>query len=780
MTTITYRIILFITAVIIALPVVVRAAGPLEEIVVTATKRTESIQDVSIAVSAFSGDRLRDAHILDIEDLQFIAPSVTVGNDFGTAQLFMRGLGQNSILNSIDPSVGLYVDGAVINAPAAQLFSFFDLERIEVSRGPQGTLFGRNTTGGAINLITAKPTEELEGYARVSAGKYSLVETEGALSGPLLENKVLGRVAWKTARRDGFGDNEFTGNDVDDLDQLMFRSSFQFNINDRMDFLLTGEYGEQSDRSFAFKFQEVSFPEAQPGDNLFAQGTGGFPTGGPRNVSMEFDPSNERETWSVTGTFNWQMTDNVLFRSITNYRDIDVDMRQDIDLSSVANRRDSFDPDARGNSTVTQQIHLREQFSQELQLHYNGDFMGKRVDAVAGYYFFDEDAFFANRIGTFPDRGRQRVFPDGSLAPTDPRVKLLSNGDLSSHSVFWNVRVGVIEGITLKAGGRWTRDEREVVNENQVFVPRFAPPCQAQFPLPDPPEVAALRPGVVECTIFPPGFDDNKNFTDYTTEIGLEWRPDFIPDALLYYTFSEGFKAGTAPGGTTNVTDFVDPEEITNHEFGLKSIWLNGTLRLNIAGFFYDIDGLQLQVALPAGPANFVTVFSDDTSQEAHGIEVEADWAVTDRLRLSGALAWLDAEFINLLGVDPLDPGVFDQFAGNEPRRSPEWSGNIRAAYDLPVSEDFGRLTVSAEGSFKDNHFFDEFNNHRLSEGAYWLLDARLRYRSPSERWSFEVWGKNLTNELVRAENRALGTGRVVARTFLEPVAWGVTLGFNY
>ena len=314
----------------------------LEEIVVTATKRAEDVQDVAIAVSVYSADRILEAHILTLEDLQFIAPTITIGTDFGTAQLFMRGLGQNSILNSIDPSVGLYVDGAVINAPAAQLFAMFDLERVEVLRGPQGTLFGRNTTGGAINLITAKPTQEFEAHARFSAGDYGLAQTEGALSGPLLDNKVLGRVAWKTSRRDGFGINEFTGNDIDDQDQLMYRGSLQFDISDRTDFLLTGEYGRQSDRAFAFKFQEESFPVTNP-----ASGRGGFATGGPRNVSLEFDPSNERETWSITGTFDWQFSDRVLVRSITNYRDIDVDQRLDIDLSSNP------------GSAVTQQLHQR-------------------------------------------------------------------------------------------------------------------------------------------------------------------------------------------------------------------------------------------------------------------------------------------------------------------------------------------------------------------------------------------------------------------------------------
>jgi len=717
----------------------------LEEIVVTATKRAEDIQDVAVAVSVFSADRILEAHILTLEDLQFIAPTITIGTDFGTAQLFMRGLGQNSILNNIDPSVGLYVDGAVINAPAAQLFAMFDLERVEVLRGPQGTLFGRNTTGGAINLITAKPTEEFEGYARVSVGDYSLAQTEGALSGSLSGNRVLGRFAWKTSRRDGFGNNEFTGGEIDDQDQLMYRASVQFNVSDRTNFLLTGEYGHQDDRAFAFKFQEESFPVTNP-----ASGRGGFATGGPRNVSLEFDPSNQRETWSITGTFDFQLNDRVLIRSITNYRDLDVDQRLDIDLSSNP------------GFAVTQQLHQREQFSEELQLHYNGDFMGARLDAIAGVFFYSEDAFFANRIGAFPDRGIERTLSDGSIS-TDPRVKLLSNGDTDSTSFFWNTRFSFTNNLALKLGGRWTSDDRKVVNVNQVFA--------------GPAEPRNLR--------FPPGFDESKNFDDYTNEIGFEWHPAAASDMMVYYSYSEGFKSGTAPGGTTEVgTDpsfpgFVEPENITNHEIGLKSVWLDGSLRTNIAAFSYDIDGIQLQIALQDPVAGFVTRFSNFTDQSAKGAEFEVDWIATDRLRLSGAIAWLDAEFDNLVGEDPLNPGTQGDFAGNQPRRSPEITANAHIAYDFPSANN-GLFTFSMDGTYKDDHYFDEFNNARMFQESYFVYDARLRYVAADERWSAEVWGKNLSDELIKGENRALATGRVIGRTFLDPRTWGVTFGINF
>jgi len=485
---------------------------------------------------------------------------------------------------------------------------------------------------------------------------------------------------------------------------------------------------------------------------LPAPGRGGFATGGPRNVSLEFDPSNERETWSITGTFDWQLNDRFLIRSITNYRDIDVDQRLDIDLSSVP------------NFAVTQQLHQREQFSEELQFHYDGELMGGRLNAIAGLFYFSEDAFFANRIGAFPDRGIERTLPSGEIS-TDPRVKLLSNGDTDSYSFFWNAHLSFTDSFALKIGGRWTQDERTVVNVNQVFA----------------------GPAEPRRLIMPAGFNESKDFDDYTPEIGFEWRPAASSDMMLYYTYSEGFKGGTAPGGTTGVgtspdfPGFVEPETISNHELGFKSVWLDGSLRTNIAAFSYDIDDIQLQIALLDPIAGFVTRFSNATDQSAEGIEFEADWLATDRLRISAAFAWLDAEFDNLVADDPLTFSQENcQCSGNQPRRSPEWTANAHIAYDLPSGSNDGLYTFSLDGTYKDDHYFDEFNNTRMFQEEYFVYDARLRYRSPDDRWTAEIWGKNLSDELIKGENRALATGRVIGRTFLDPRTWGVTFGVNF
>src|SRR5690606_25241083 len=217
-------------------------------ILVTAQRREQALQDVTASVVAIGASRLDEAQINNLQDLQTIVPSVNFGNDFNQAKIFIRGVGANTSTTGNATGVALHVDGAVVSRAEAQLTSLFDLERVEVLRGPQGTLYGRNATGGSINLITAKPTRDFSGYARATYGNYNQLVTEAAISGPITDN-ILFRVAAKTENRDGFGENPVTGNDVDDLGRWMARAHLLFEFSDSIDLLLTGEYFRQDDHS---------------------------------------------------------------------------------------------------------------------------------------------------------------------------------------------------------------------------------------------------------------------------------------------------------------------------------------------------------------------------------------------------------------------------------------------------------------------------------------------------------------------------------------------------
>lgn len=368
------------------------------EIIVTAQKRSQNLQQVSAAVTAVSSDRLTSAHVANLEGLQVVVPNVSFGNDFNVAKIFIRGIGMNVSTNGTDPAVAVYVDGAVISRPEAQFGSLFDLERVEVLRGPQGTLFGRNAVGGAINLITAKPTHELSGYARFTVGNYDAFSGEGALSGPLADG-IYVRGAVRVDTRGGYGKNEFTGNDIDDLNRKMGRLELQIDKGGPFSALISGEYFNENDHANAVKYGSATFPGIP---SLAPVGLGGFATK-PRDLSSEIDPLNRLKTWSVTGTLDYKASDWLTLRSISNYRKVNQQLIQDLDASSVVN---SLATNGQA-PTIQNRNPFSRQWSEELQ----GVIKTKRLEGVLGAFYFNEN------LGSLPNT--QGVAPNGVGEPLD-------------------------------------------------------------------------------------------------------------------------------------------------------------------------------------------------------------------------------------------------------------------------------------------------------------------------------------------------------------------------
>jgi iron complex outermembrane receptor protein len=836
------------------------ASAVVEEVVVTAQKREQSLQDVSAAISAVSMDRLQSGQINNIEDLQTIVPSIYLGNDFNMAKLFIRGVGANTSTTGSETGVALHVDGAVVSRAEAQLTSFFDLERVEVLRGPQGSLYGRNAVGGSINLITAKPTEEFEGYGRVTVGDYEMFNVEGALSGPIYGDRLLGRAAFKSEDRGGFGVNPVTGNDVDDLNRQMFRAHLQYLFSDDVDFLLSGEYYTQDDASRALKFRREAWPfptvprlaaggiqESPPGPLtgppfapvLSLDNTPTFATD-KRDLASEVDPATETETWSITGTLNWRLSDNLKLVNITNYRELEGFITQDLDIAAVQNSLANTD----FNATVQRRDIESEQISTELRLHFDTD----RINSVLGFFYFDEDQAPVDTVGLGPVLGQPHIlgvladprtglFPpigptglevDGVFVDDNPatnpfaanlinyaleqcntakylgagisgqtpppkRVCLKSDLGTQVWAIFGQVSVNLgmfseaMENVTFKFGGRYSEEERTATSPT-VIVARNG-----------------LGPVIVNTAA---GNFSDETFDSFTPEIGVEWRA--TDDMLLYYTYSEGFKAGAgennAGPGATAPDPFrsiiVDPEEIENHEFGLKSSWFDNRLAVNVSGYFYDLKGQQINKTVAGGPAGFGTIFENAAQTSAEGVEVEFFAAPTDMLRLSGSLSYLNSEYEDFLTIDPLDPRAvstppdpvldpatdFDpnlpevQLAGNSTRNSPEWKMNFHGEYDIPNLglPDGGYFTIMGDVSYSDEVFFTEFNRAIEGEDSYTLVDLNLRYTSGSEQVTADFWIKNATDEDVASSTFQLATARTIGVTYMPPRTYGFTLGYRF
>ncbi len=546
-------------------------------IVITANKREQDIQTVSIPVTALSGDTIRDANVSDLKGLQTLAPSLTIGDDNNVAKIFIRGVGLNTSVTGSEAGVAFHVDGAVISRPEAQLTSFFDVERVEVLRGPQGTLYGRNAVGGAINVITAKPTRDLSGYINATYGNYGRLELEGAISGPVSET-LSARVAVRSEDRDGFGVMTGTTRGIDDNNRQMARGQLLWEPSADFSWLVSGDWFKQDDHSGAPHVGAAAFPDpSDPSQSLFLYtGIGGYPTR-PRNSAGDFDPFFQAETWAVTSTMSLDVNDWLQIVDIANYRDFEVDHGFDFDVSNVINTAAT-----RGLNTV-HKAETSKQFSNELQFQVSTD----GVKGVLGFYYFNEKlesktfygiigpGYFGppENSGGLAGSGIDPVdyfaacgIPELAYDPGDPNPPPNFCAFAAHETDVWAVfgqylfdlgTFAGLDGLSLKLGGRYTSEKRSVNNVGSFAGAGFA--------------------GLIPAGI------GSRTFNQFTPEAGLEWQAS--RDLLLYYTYSEGFKSGVGEGLSPGTARIIDPENITNHEIGIKSTLADGASHAQSRGF---------------------------------------------------------------------------------------------------------------------------------------------------------------------------------------------------
>jgi len=766
------------------------------EIIVTANKREQSLQDVSSAVSALGADRIVSAQVNNISDLQTIVPSVNFGNDFNQAKIFIRGVGANTSTTGSSTGVAFHVDGAYVARAEAQLTSLFDLERIEVLRGPQGTLYGRNAVGGSINVITAKPTDDLTGYGRMSYGNYNALTAEAAISGPITEG-IRARLAIKTENRDGFGTNPVSGKDIDDLNRRMGRAQIEFDLGERADLLLAAEYFRQSDASGAIHYLRDSFPGVA---RLASLGKGGYAVN-PRDLATESDPGTETETYAFTGTLNVRLNDNLTLTNVTNYRSFKSSLFQDLDLSAVI---DSLDTN--GQATTVQERRIdSKQWSNELRLGLTSEW----INGTIGVYYFNErqrpidNVGLANRNGMVQNIGVLQgagidldeayglcgYGPDGvtggSTVIAPKRVCTKSNLGTEAFAIFGQYQIGLgllneaLTGFNLKLGGRWSSEH--VDSEN--------------------PSIVITRNGVGPVLHYTAaGTHVERTFRDFTPEAGLEWQPN--KDLLVYYTYSEGFKAGSGENASGSTT-IVNPETMYNHEAGIKASF-GRMLTVNLAGYAYTLNGLQLNKTIAGGPTGYTTIFQNAAKTRAKGIEADVLLRPARGLRISGAVSYTDAHFVDYLTLDPLNPAnimtpgapAYDpvtnpdltaygspaggdiQLAGNDTRNSPRWSWNLHGEYDVRSS--VGLFTPSIDISYKSRTYFSEYMREIESSAAYTIVDVSLAYETNDGRIRAQLWAKNLFDVFRPSSTFALATGRLLGATWLPPRTYGVSLGYKF
>jgi len=691
----------------------------LEEVTVTAQKREQSLQDVGVSVTAFTGEQISALGLTNSKDIAAQTPNLMF-IDHGTSAINLvniRGVSQNDFSSHQEAPNAVYVDQAYVSIIPAQSFALLDLERVEVLRGPQGTLYGRNATGGLVHYLSKKPTEEFDAFFDVTMGEYSRKRVEGAVGGAL-GSVARGRFSVLWEEHDGWLENT-VGEDQNNADDLTLRGQLAFDLNDDAELLLSATYGE-ADRSQSYLHSSNGFNADGleidlPRDvDFYGTGPGADPSGYRRDVGffdVEVDTEGRYEPTyaNLNAILTWDLGE-VTLTSVTNYQDFDLDYLEDSDAS----------PRLGLNIGSEQKIN---QFSQEIR--FSGE--TETIRWLAGGYYLNID-------------GDYNLNTDGELGYLDDLFSVfgvINPGDLdgggtlrdlglfdtlanqwsletTSWAVFGQAEFDLSESLTLISGLRWTDDEKEYTYLSREFY--------AGFETTDIPELQVW--GTTD-------FDDDQSESDWSGKLQLDWRIN--DDVLAYIGSSRGIKAGSfnAPITGGDVSSFGQ-ETLTSYEAGIKSTLADGKVRFNTSVFYYDYKDYQ-GFTFEALATRIVNL--DATSQ---GAEFEFTW--------SPGGGW-DV----LLGASLLDTEVKEvtlpsgRMTDTELPMAPRYTinGLVRKAWELGGHE----LAVQVDFNHTDGYYSDVLNNPSAEIDSYTITNLRLSYGRLDGRWEVALLGRNLTDE---------------------------------
>ena len=704
----------------------------LEEIVVTATKVAQDIGSTPAAITAITADALGPGGIREVRDLALSVPNLSVGDQFGVNRTFIRGIGMTSIDLGADGAVAFLQDGAMIPRPSHQLAGFYDLEQIEVLRGPQGTLYGRGATAGVVNMITRKPTEDLDGYLNYTLGNYSATTVEGALGGPIGGETVMGRISGKADKRDGYGRNLTTGKPVDNRNAQAVRGSLRFKPSDTLDLVLMADYFQEDDYNYAFHFLGTTVvPEDQLAHNLLGGRTifdyyadrGRKPN--QRNIVSDQDPINERDGTAVSGIIDWDFADGWNLKSITAWRDFNRFLRDDLDGSDV----DMF-----GQNNY---IEESESWSQDFTVAGTA----ANVEWLLGANYFSEKMHGEVKV---PLTNLGLVF--GLPADFFNSGNYWQNGDVDveAYGLFVQGRYSFNDAFALTLGARYNYEKREgsgsfIFDALGVNVPT----------------------------------DREKSWDKVTPKVLLEYKTS--NDGLAYLQFTQGFKSGVINIGSLN--DVIDPEFVDAYEIGYKMPFADDRASLRTAAFFYDYTDLQVGFVNEQSVVETVNA----ASAEIMGVEVELYARFTEGLSGNLSATWLDATYTDFVTGDYRQNFEQVDLSGNYLQNAPKYTLHGALDYRRPVTAT-GAFVGRVEASYQDKVYFTEFNNSDAEQDAYGLLNLMAGYEGGDGKWSVTGWVRNATDEFVYSNNIITAPlyGSVRVGSLLPPRTYGLTLALNF
>jgi iron complex outermembrane receptor protein len=726
-----------------------RAGGELEEILVSARRREESLQDVPISVVALGSEALELANVQRIEDLGLHIPNIVLMGGGATGEtsgnFHMRGI----------PGIATYVDGVWQSTDAGLMtMNVVEVERIEVLRGPQGTLFGKNSTGGAIQYVTKLPGEEFGARMELTLGELDRRDVTAAVDIPLGEN-LFAKFTGAQLYREGFITSRTTGRKFGDIDDRLLRGDFLWRPSENVQFRFIAETNELDRNGSARTLEEIRLTNPRPRaynsagyqfDNFsHVSGTPGGRVGKWETMSDIQVDGYVSDLVRFTMDVEWELSDSLTLRSISGYRQLKDRVYTDWDASEITLIEDD-------------RWRYSDQRTQELQFQGR---VGDRINYVAGLYYWDEFSSTRTFRWTFTEFRTGELSQAAVLAAQPGFTFTPGNSDdyvgaeTSGRALFGEVNIALTDLLELTVGVRFNRED----TRNFDIVP-----TAVQLPaMPDTDPVGDVFAGTKIAV-------GEADFSSTTPRISLSY--DWRDNVMVYASYAEGFGAGGINVNPVLGVVPYGPEELVNYEIGMRSDWWNNRLRLNVTAFDSNWKGIQLSQAPPdpnnpgLSIPNPITVNAAEA--DARGVEVETVWSLGESWRIDASAAWLDTGYTN--PGDATQIQLDTRFA-----YAPEHSYSIGAQYRASLRNG-GSLTARVDYGWMDDYQRSREIRFQSIQEAFGLLGARVVYEPPEQNWRLSVFGTNLNNEKYLNSGMVSGAFSVDAATVGRPREIGASL----
>ena len=674
------------------------------ELIVTAQKRSESIQTVPAAISALSGATLNQRGISDVGELQFAVPSFHSGTLTGSTGITIRGVGATTVGTSGTAGVAVNIDGVYQTTTATVDIAQMDLDRVEVLRGPQGTLYGRNATGGAVNFLTNAPTDKLGGSILAGFAEYDEYHLQGILNVPITDRLRTRLVVDYRDREDGFVKNILPGGeDVDKGETLDARFRLAADISPTVTFDL-GMSAMHSTGPWQYLTNYSSPAPLAFVTNPFLKDATFISTPWRTNANDPIDGSRDYE--SVSGTFTLKLPFGTL-KSISAYQSY---------LYTYANDGDG--------TNLTVAPYVGRTTDRALTQEFDLSNTWGHLDWVAGAFYLNESSF--NSLYYHFPYGLSGLPPSSYLDFEQPKY------DTTAYAVFGDATYHVTNKLNLIVGARYSDDRQTAIYGNSFGL--------------------VIGGEKIHLADFCPQETDNLKYDSFTPRAGVQY--EFTPNINAYFTFSKGFKAGGA--NIYSCHDDYAPEKITAYEGGLKTRLFHNAVTFNLSSFYYDYTNFQ--VSQIVGLSLDVT---NAAAAQVYGVELDGAWAIDRHWTINANYSYIDATYSDFSNIDGLNPQLgLQNLDGNLLNNSPLNSLNGGVAYRTDPFN-WGRLTFRFDGSYRSRTYFREFNEPLDSQAPYGLVNLNLIWDSANGRYEARLYATNLANQAyaqAQGDSTSIGT----------------------